>query len=55
MWRDGDMSGVLQLSFSGVLRVCGPEVTGVICVFVTLLSYFECRFVCLFYVNYMYC
>ena len=43
MWRDGDVSGVLQRSFSGVLKMCGPEATGVICVFVTLLSYFECR------------
>ena len=43
MWRDGDVSGVLKRSFSGVLKMCGPEATGVICVFVTLLSYFECR------------
>ena len=43
MWRDEDVSGVLQRYFSGVLKMCGPEVTGVICVFVTLLSYSECR------------
>ena len=43
MWRDGDVSGVLQGSFLGVLKLCVPEATGVICVFITLLSYFECR------------
>ena len=38
VWHDGDPSGVLRCFFPGVLKVCVPKMTGLICAFITLIS-----------------
>ena len=38
VWRAGDPNGDCRRSFSGVLKVCVPKRTGLICVIVALIS-----------------